>query len=121
MPNSAAPHNGNDQVRTHVRAQPSADSDNADNADNALRRAAARRRVDQAAIEQWLPVAETIVGDGLTKGRMRRWPEKEHPAVVATILADHAAGTRPSTIGRHHQVHHEIVGKILAAADELTG
>lgn len=118
VPNSAAPHNGNDQVRTHVRAQSSAHSDDAD---NALRRTATRRRVDQAAIEQWLPVAETIVGDGLTKGRMRRWPEEEHPAVVATILADHAAGTRPSTIGRHHQVHHEIVGKILAAADELTG
>ncbi|QEN17522.1 hypothetical protein ACRDU6_00870 (plasmid) [Mycolicibacterium sp. ELW1] len=118
VPNSAAPHNGIDQVRTHARTQSSAHSDDAE---NAMRRAATRRIVDQAAIQQWLPVAETIVGDGLTKGRMRRWPEEEHPAVVATILADHAAGTRPSTIGRHHQVHHEIVGKILAAADELTG
>jgi hypothetical protein len=118
VPNSAAPHNGNGQPHTHERAHASA---HRDGADNAAHRASARPYVDQAAIQQWLPVAETIVGDGLTKGRMRRWPEEEHPEVVATILADHAAGTRPSTIGRHHQVHHEMVGKILAAAGELTG
>jgi hypothetical protein len=118
VPNSAAPHNGNSQPHTHERAHASAHREGADNAGH---RASARPDVDQAAIQQWLPVAETIVGDGLTKGRMRRWPEEEHPEVVATILADHAAGTRPSTIGRHHQVHHEMVGKILAAAGELTG
>jgi len=118
VPNSAAPHNGNGQVHTHERAQSCAQRDVADNA--ALREPA-RRDVDQAAIQRWLPVAETIVGDGLTKGRMRRRPEEEHPEVVATILADHAAGTRPSTIGRHHKVHHEMVGKILAAAGDLTG
>jgi hypothetical protein len=112
VPNSAAPHNGNGRAHMHVRAQSSA------HGDLAGRHATTRREVDQAAIQQWLPVAETIVGDGLTKGRMRRWPEEEHPEVVATILADHAAGTRPSTIGRHHQVHHEMVGKILAAAGE---
>lgn len=118
VPNSTTPHNGNGQEHTHMRSQSSVHSEDADNAE---RRAGAGRRVDQATIQQWLPIAETIVGDGLTKGRMRRWPEKEHPAVVATILADHASGTRPSTIGRHHQVHHEMVAKILAAAGELTG
>ena len=83
-----------------------------------------RRDVDSAAIQEWLPVAQTLVGDGVTRGRMRRWPQEEHPKVVATILADHAAGTRPSTIGRRRDVHHETVGKILEAAEAagaLTG
>ena len=60
VPNSAAPHNGNGQVHTHERAQSCAQRDVADNA--ALREPA-RRDVDQAAIQRWLPVAETIVGD----------------------------------------------------------
>jgi hypothetical protein len=118
VPDSVAPRNGNSQMHAHERAQSSAPTDVADKTG---RGAPAGRDVDQPAIQQWLPVAETIVGNGVTKGRMRRWPEEEHPEVVATILADHAAGTRPSTIGRHHQVHHETVGKIIEAAGELTG
>lgn len=77
--------------------------------------------VDSAAVQQWLPVAETIVGDGVTRGRMKRWPPEDHPEVVAMILAHHAAGTPPSTVGRRHKVHHTTVGRILEAAAELTG
>ena len=89
--------------------------------DDAARRATPSRDIDPAAIQHWLPVATTIVGDGVTRGRMRRWPEEQHPEVVATVLADHAAGTPPSTIGRRRDVHHQTVGKILEAAGALTG
>ncbi|WP_233151365.1 hypothetical protein [Mycobacterium lehmannii] len=107
VPNSANPHNGNAPAQAE-RAQ----------------QTARRPDVDPAAIQQWLPVAHTLIGDGVTRGRMRRWPQEEHPTVVATILADHAAGTPPSTIGRRRDVHHEMVGKILLAAEAagaLTG
>ncbi|MCW2664112.1 MAG: cyclase [Mycobacterium sp.] len=58
-----------------------------------------------------------------------RWPTSwfaagllsKDPAVVAAVLADHAAGTAPSTIGRRHKVHHSTVGRFLAGAEDLVG
>jgi hypothetical protein len=63
--------------------------------------------VDTADIERWQPLAESIVRDGVTS---------KHPQLVATILAQREAGVPPSTIGRHHKVHHTTVGRILSAA-----
>jgi hypothetical protein len=37
------------------------------------------------------------------------------------VLADHAAGTAPSTISRRHKVHHSTVGRILAGVGHLGG
>jgi hypothetical protein len=64
-----------------------------------------------ADIERWQPVAESIVREGVTS---------KHPQLVATILAQREAGVPPSTIGRHHNVHHTTVGRILNAAQTLT-
>jgi hypothetical protein len=41
--------------------------------------------------------------------------------VVAAVLAEQAAGTSRSTIGRRLAIHHETVGRILAGAEDLTG
>ena len=68
--------------------------------------------VDTADIERWQPVAESIVREGVTS---------KHPKLVATILAQREAGSSPSAIGRHHRVHHSTVGRILSAAQALTG
>jgi hypothetical protein len=65
-----------------------------------------------AARRRWTPVADALVRSGVTS---------KDPAVVAAVLADHAAGTPPSTIGRRHNVHHSTVGRILAGAEGLTG
>jgi hypothetical protein len=118
VPDSAVSRNGNRPLHTGPRAEPGAQPSSGD---DAARRATPSRDIDPAAIQHWLPVAKTIVGDGVTRGRMRRWPEEQHPEVVATVLADHAAGTPPSTIGRRRDVHHQTVGKILEAAGALTG
>lgn len=59
---------------------------------------------------QWRPAADELVRCGVTS---------KDPAVVAAVLADHAAGTAPSTIGRRHRVHHSTVGRILAGAADL--
>jgi hypothetical protein len=67
--------------------------------------------VATADIERWQPVAESIVREGVTS---------KHPRLVATILAQREAGVSPSTIGRHHKVHHTTVGRILSAAQTLT-
>jgi hypothetical protein len=67
--------------------------------------------VNTAAIQRWQPIAESLVRDGVTS---------KHPGLVATILAQREAGVPPSTIGRHHKVHHTTVGRILTAADALT-
>jgi len=69
--------------------------------------------LDAAAVRRWQPVAESFVREGIT-------PRTE-PELVATILAELEAGTRPGTIERRHNVHHSTVKKVLAAADELTG
>ena len=72
--------------------------------------AAADTRPTSAAREsaaQWKPTAEGLVRSGVTS---------KDPDVVAAILAAHAAGTPPSTIGRHQNVHHSTVNRILSAA-----
>ena len=63
--------------------------------------------VDPAAISRWKATADQLVREGVTS---------KDPAVVAAILAEHAAGTPPSTIGRRQNVHHTTVGRILSAA-----
>jgi Protein of unknown function (DUF2637) len=68
--------------------------------------------VDVAACTRWTPLADKLVRSGVTS---------KDPAIVAAVLADHAAGTPPSTIGRRHKVHHSTVGRILAGAESLTG
>lgn len=67
--------------------------------------------VGTADVERWRPVAESLVRDGVTS---------KHPRLVAAILAHREAGVPPSAIGRHHQVHHTTVGRILSAAQALT-
>ncbi len=66
---------------------------------------------DPAVVARWTPIAETLVRQGITS---------KDSGLVATILAQREAGMPPSTIGRAHKVHHTTVGRILAAADELT-
>ena len=61
-------------------------------------------------VERWQPVAESLVRDGITT---------KDPDLIAKILADSAAGTPPSTIGRRHEVHHTTVNRILSAAEQL--
>jgi hypothetical protein len=73
---------------------------------------AAARPAGAAAHERWTPVADELVRSGVTS---------KDPAIVAAVLADHAAGTPPSTIGRRHNVHHSTVGRIVAGAEDLTG
>jgi Protein of unknown function (DUF2637) len=65
-----------------------------------------------AAIGRWMPIAESIVQEGVTS---------KDPALVATILAQREAGMPPSTIGRTFKVHHTTVGRILSAVEELVG
>jgi len=57
------------------------------------------------------PLAESIVREGVTTKDAR---------LVAIILAQREAGVAPSTIGRHHRVHHTTIGRILSAAATLT-
>jgi hypothetical protein len=68
--------------------------------------------VGTATDTRWTPLADKLVRSGVTS---------KDPAIVAAVLADHAAGTPPSTIGRRHKVHHSTVGRILAGAESLTG
>jgi hypothetical protein len=65
-----------------------------------------------AAHTRWRPAADRLVREGVTS---------KDPAIVAAVLADHAAGTPPTTISRRHKVHHSTVGRILAGAESLTG
>ncbi len=74
-------------------------------------RLASEQRADTT-VEQWQPVAESLVRDGITT---------KDPDLIAKILADSAAGTPPSTIGRRHEIHHTTVNRILSAAEQLTG
>lgn len=55
-------------------------------------------------IKQWQAAADDLIRDGVTS---------KDPAVVAAVLAEQAAGTAPSTIGRRHGVHHSTVARIL--------
>jgi len=66
--------------------------------------------VDISDIERWRPAAESIVLEGVTSKPAR---------LVATILALREAGASAYDIGRHHNVHHTTVGKIVSAAEVL--
>jgi Protein of unknown function (DUF2637) len=68
--------------------------------------------IDSSALVQWKPTAHELVRNGTTS---------KDPETVAAILAEHAAGTPPTTISRRRGVHHTTVGRILAGADALTG
>ena len=68
--------------------------------------------VDPAALLAWKPTADELVRSGVTS---------KDPEVVAAVLAEHAAGTPRSTIGRRLAIHHQTVGRILAGAQGLTG
>lgn len=69
-----------------------------------------RRAECDVNVDRWQPVAELLVRDGITT---------KDPDLIAKILADNAAGTPPSTIGRRHEVHHTTVNRILSAAEQL--
>jgi hypothetical protein len=44
---------------------------------------------------------------------------QQDPAIVQQILAEHAAGTALTTIGRRLEVHHST--RVLSRANELAG
>jgi hypothetical protein len=69
-----------------------------------------RRPVARAA-EHWKTAAVQLVREGVTS---------KDPELVAAILADHAAGTPPCTIGRRQNVHHSTVSRIVNAAQAVT-
>jgi hypothetical protein len=58
-----------------------------------------------------LATAHELVRNGTTS---------KDPHTVAAVLAEHAAGTPPSTISRRRGIHHSTVGRILAGARDLT-
>jgi Protein of unknown function (DUF2637) len=68
--------------------------------------------VDPAMLMKWTPLAGELVRSGVTS---------KDPQVVAAVLAEHAAGTSRSTIGRRLAIHHQTVGRILDGAEGLTG
>ncbi len=62
---------------------------------------------DRVDVKQWRPAADELVRDGVTS---------KDPAIVAAVLAENAAGTAPSAIGRRHSLHHSTVRRIVAGA-----
>ena len=74
--------------------------------------AAAPGAVPDAAASRFRPAADRLVRSGVTS---------KDPAIVAAVLAEHAAGAPPGAISRRHRVHHSTVGRILAGAAELAG
>jgi hypothetical protein len=74
--------------------------------------AVAVESVDPAKLTRWTSLAGELVRSGVTT---------KDPQVVAAVLAEHAAGTSRSTIGRRLAIHHQTVGRILDGAAVLTG
>jgi hypothetical protein len=68
--------------------------------------------IDVSELVRWKPTAHELVRNGTTS---------KDPDTVAAILAEHAAGTPPSTISRRRGVHHSTVRRILAGAEARTG
>jgi Protein of unknown function (DUF2637) len=60
---------------------------------------------------RWKTAADRLVREGVTS---------KDPVLVAAILAEHAAGTPPSTIGRRQNVHHSTVNRIVSAAQSAS-
>jgi hypothetical protein len=67
--------------------------------------------IDLSELVRWKPTAHELVRNGTTS---------KDPDTVAAILAEHAAGTPPSTISRRRGVHHSTVRRILAGAEAPT-
>jgi hypothetical protein len=65
---------------------------------------------DLAGVGPWHPAARELVRSGVTQ---------KDAGVVAQILAEHAAGTPPTTIGKRLDVHHTTVNRILNRANDL--
>ncbi|WP_071288543.1 DUF2637 domain-containing protein [Mycolicibacterium llatzerense] len=63
------------------------------------------------AAAQYLPLAETLVRDGVTRKEAR---------LVADLLADDAAGLGPTAIAGKYGVHHSVVTKVVQAARRRT-
>ena len=63
-------------------------------------------------VGRWRPTAQGLVRSGVTQ---------EDAAIVEQILAEHAAGTAPTMIGRHLEVHHSTVKRMLSPTNELAG
>lgn len=72
---------------------------------------AARTSIDRHS--QFMAVAEDLWTNGL---RVRRGKE-----LVAAVLQDRAGGMNPTAMAEAHAVHHSVVTKILAAADQRAG
>lgn len=66
--------------------------------------------IDPAAAARWAVVAEKLVGTGVTS---------KEPALVATVLAEHAAGVSRGAIGRRLAIHHETVARIVTGAKSI--
>ncbi|MCW2653069.1 MAG: hypothetical protein JWR32_4045 [Mycobacterium sp.] len=66
----------------------------------------------RAAAGDWLSFADLLISHGVTSIERDK---------VAKVLAESAAKTPPTTIGRRWDVHHSTVKRIQAAAKELTG
>lgn len=72
---------------------------------------AARTSIDRNG--HYMTVAHNLVSNGL---RVRRGPE-----LVAKVLQDRDTGMNPTAMAEAHEVHHSVVTKILAAADQQAG
>nr|WP_238407219.1 MULTISPECIES: DUF2637 domain-containing protein [unclassified Mycolicibacterium] len=72
---------------------------------------AARTSIDRNG--HYMAAAEDLVSKGL---RVRRGPE-----LVAKVLRDRDTGMNPTAMAEAHEVHHSVVTKILAAADQRAG
>lgn len=101
---------------------PHADAPQMGHVERPLAAVAAAAPKDAMDLRRWRVAADELVRDGVTS---------KDPAIVAAVLADDAAGTAPTTIGRRHNLHHSTVGRILegnarrvesaAGAERLTG
>jgi len=107
----AAPAVSERRSQLAVSASQGGSSPDLDHAADIPAPAAVLSAVATSDVDRWLGVAESIVRDGVTSKDSR---------LVATILAQREAGVPPSTIGRHHRVHHSTVGRILSAAAALS-
>jgi hypothetical protein len=66
--------------------------------------------IEMSELVRWKLTADELVRNGTTS---------KDSETVAAILAEHTAGTPPSTISRRRRVHHSTVGRILAGAANL--
>ncbi|MFC6130233.1 DUF2637 domain-containing protein [Mycolicibacterium llatzerense] len=72
---------------------------------------AARTSIDRNG--HYMTMAKDLMSNGL---RVRRGPE-----LVAKVLHDRDNGMNPTAMAEAHEVHHSVVTRILAAADQRAG